>query len=94
MLKTFDEIVHAVYQSLIIDGVQWSINGKRGYVTQENVKDVIQNALTTLYGNPPASSVIIGGILIYKWDEDKYDIYVRKGEYVKDNQYNDNGSTA
>jgi hypothetical protein len=96
MSKTFEEIVVDVYRSLTLDSVQWSIDGKRGYVTKDNVRNVLERGLQALYGAPPASTLLVGGILVYKWDENHYDIYVRKGEVegVEDNQHNNEGSTG
>jgi hypothetical protein len=61
----------------LIKGYQWKIDGELKSPTAADISDVFERAKEML---SVGDSIEIGRLIINKYDEDKYDIYVQIGE--------------
>lgn len=73
-------MIDYLLDSMMILGYTWTFDGVQRTPTKEDLEQTLDRAKELLYAEPVPSQLEIGHIIVRRWSDDKFDVYLHLGE--------------
>lgn len=76
-----DELAKKLRDLFLLQGYTWKINGKDVVPDEQDFRETLDKAKELLYDEPVPSQLEVGRLIIRRWADKKFDVYLQIGEY-------------
>lgn len=83
-MPSSDDLAHELALLFAVRNFKWKINGKMVIPGREEIAQTLDRAKELLYDEPVPSQLEVGRLLIKRYADDKFDVYIRLGELNDD----------
>jgi hypothetical protein len=78
---TTDLLVVRLFRLFQQFGYSWKINGEDTVPSEDDLKKALDRAKELLYDEPVPSQLEVGRLIVRRWADHKFDVYLQLGTY-------------